>query len=106
MAHPYRPRPRPAQATDDDQRREQVLAMTNEKLLEEGRALRKKIDAAYEDLRERLSALGTLKREILSQESALRGIQDRLLSAAGVAKDSESTAATRRRLLVATDDDE
>jgi hypothetical protein len=77
-----------------------------EKLLEEGRRLKREIDEAYVDLVDQLSTLGTLKRDIIAKESALRGIQERLLASAGMPPPPAAVAAERKRMRQATDDDD
>jgi hypothetical protein len=76
------------------------------KLITEGRRLKKEIDDDYALLRLQLTNLGTLKRSILSKESALRSIQDRLLASSGMPSPSEDGKARRRRMIQATDDDD
>lgn len=79
--------------------------VSDEKLLEEGRRLKREVDADYETLYSKLTELGSLKRKIMSKESALRSIQERLLSSLDMPVPTATERARRKHLREATDDD-
>jgi hypothetical protein len=81
------------------------MTAKDDKLIAEGRRLKTEIDACYMVLVEKLEELGTLKRSIISKESALHSIQDRLLTTVGMESPSEQGKAKRRRLIQASDDE-
>jgi hypothetical protein len=74
-------------------------------LLDDGRRLKREIDAAYTELYAMLKKLGSHKRGIKAQEVALASIQHRLLDGENMSSPSENERIYRKRLIQATDDD-
>ena len=81
--------------------------MTDTVLLEQGRRLKKEIDAAYTELYAALERVGALKRDIRGKEHGLCSIQNRLLEASGVGGElSAAETGKRSRMMRASDNED
>lgn len=69
-------------------------------LLERGRRLKMSIDALYTQLMLAARAMSQIKSDILSEEAALRDIQERLLATVGVGSELSAAETLRRKVVM------